>query len=249
MAGACPRERKRRVQLLQHLRVGSLADVPRELLRKPQPGTRPFVLLVAEYAGSWQVYLGLFSWIELIRAFSGFLLGVIAFLAASLSIPAALFSILGIDLISLGIIDLISVRSLWGSSSTTLALPTWLRILFQWVLIPLLEFLTASLVFVLTMFLLGKLSCTRDTLILDLDRLRCTLANGPRRVRWQDVISVTPSGKAWIRVLMEDHAVLLVRVPKADRDTLVSSMGELIRHHHPDLHGLVPAPEFSPDPE
>ena len=41
---------------------------------------------------------------------------------------------------------------------------------------------------------------------------------------------------------MEDHASLLVRVPKADRDTLVAIMGELVRHHHPDLHGLEPAP-------
>ena len=256
MAGACPRERERREQLLQHLRTGSLGDVPRDLLREPWRDTRPHVRCVAKFLGTWQVHLKLFSWIELIRAFGGFLLGVVALLAALLSIPAALFSILGVDLISLGIVDLaslrvdlISLRTLWGSAPTTLAPPTWPKILFQAVLNILASVLVALPAFGLTLFLLGRLSCTRDALILDLNRLGCTLANGPRRVRWRDVIGVSPDRKAWIIVRLEDHAVLLARVPKADRDALVSIMGELIRHHDPDLHGLVPAPESDPDPE
>lgn len=224
MTSICSREQERREQLLHHLRAGSLEKVPSNLLREPPPDTRPAVKLVAEYPRSWQVFLGFRSPLEWFKAMVKFLIGLVTLLAA-------LFSILEVDWVSLW-------TTSWGLLG---AAPPWLKILFQVVLRPVGVILAPAVSFLLTLFLLGQLSCTWTSLRLDLNCLRCTLANGPRRVRWRDVIGVFPERKAWIHVLMANHAGLLVRVPKAERDTLMSIMGELIRHHHPDLHGLEPA--------
>ncbi|MCY4520134.1 MAG: hypothetical protein OXC13_05070 [Caldilineaceae bacterium] len=224
-------EQKRLRALLCHLRCGPLNDVPIDLLLEPPADTRPSVMLVAESTGSWQVFLGFRSPLEWFKAIAKFLIGLVTLLAA-------LFSILEVDL-----------GSLWATAWSSLrASPPWLEILFQGILVPLGMVLAPTLMFLLTLFFLGQLSCTRAALRLDLNRLRCTLVNGPRRVPWRDVITVSPDRKAWIWVLMEDHAGLLVRVPKADRDTLVAIMGELIRHHHPHLHGLASAPRSGSEP-
>lgn len=208
MTSTCPREQERREQLLHHLRAGSLEEVPSDLLREPPLDTRPAVRLVAEYPGVWQVFLGFHSLLEWCKAIVKFLIGLVTLLAA-------LFSILEVDWISL-----------WATAWDLLgAAPPWLKILFQVVLRPLGVLLAPTTIFLLTLFLLGQLSCTWTALRLDLNCLRCTLANGPRRVQWRDVIGVSPDRKAWIFVLMKDHAGLLVRAPKADRDTLIAIMG------------------------
>lgn len=225
MTSICPREQERREQLLHHLRAGSLEEVPSNLLLEPSPDTRPAVMLVAEYPGSWQMFQKFRSPLEWFKAIAKFGIGLVTLLAALSSIPE-------VDLASLW-------TTAWGLLGSA---PAWLKILFQGILVPVGMVLTPTAIFLLTFFLLGQLSCTRAALRLDLNRLRCISVNGPRRVQWRDVITVSPERKAWIFVLMEDHAGLSVRVPKADRDTLVAIMGELIRHHHPDLHGLEPAP-------
>lgn len=99
--------------------------------------------------------------------------------------------------------------------------------------------LAAGFTGVITLILLGRLSCTWGALILDLDYLHCTMVNGPGQVRWRDVLEVTPVLKSSIRIQLENHMFLLVHVPEDDREWLVQIMEQLILHHQ-DLHGVFP---------
>lgn len=62
-----PCERQRLEKLLDHLRKGALAAVPRELLLEPQPHTRPCVRLVAHYPRMQQVFMGNFRLLAVIK--------------------------------------------------------------------------------------------------------------------------------------------------------------------------------------
>ena len=200
-------EQKRRCQLLHHLRTSRLNDVPFGLLLEPSRDMQPYVRLVAENSGTWQVYLRQFTLIELIRAAIMFLIGLASLLAT-------LSSLLKVNLAPLWTISpnmLDPIPALFTSTP-------WLEALFQQVLMPIGLMLMGVIVLVFILFLLGRLSCTWNSLTLDLNSLYCTLAKGPKHVWWWNVNAVSPFGKAWIRMWLEDHTVLLVRVSPADRD-------------------------------
>ena len=221
-------EPQRQQELLHHLRTGQLADVPPRFLREPRSRTRPFVRLVADVGKVWQVFLGRFSLIEFIRTFVGFLAALATLLAALNSLP-------GVDLVLLWT----ALRDVWGPTLAVLAFPTWLSLLFPLVL----PSLVVLVIFVVVLFLLGRLSLTRDVAILDLNCLYFAGATGPEYVWWRNVIEVLPKRKSWIRVRQEDGVDLLLRVPQADRGWLVEIMRQLLWHHHRDLYGTVPDKE------
>ena len=221
-------EPQRQQELLHHLCTEQLADVPPGFLRDPRSRTRPFVGLVADVDKVWQVFLGRFSLIEFIRTFVGFLAALAALLATLNSLP-------GIDLALLWT----ALRDAWGPTLAVLAFPTWLSLLFPLVL----PSLVVLVIFVVVLFLLGRLSLTRDAAILDLNCLYFAGATGPEYVWWRNVIEVSPQRKSWIRVRQEDGVDLLLRVPQADRCWLVKVMRQLLRHHHRDLYGTISANE------
>ena len=144
MTSICPREQERREQLLHHLRAGALEEVPSNLLLEPPPDTRPAVMLVAEYPGSWQVFQKFRSPLERFKAITKFAIGLVTLLAALFSIPE-------VNLVSLW-------ATAWGLLESA---PAWLKILSQRILVPAGMVLAPTAIFLLTLFLLGQLSCTR----------------------------------------------------------------------------------------
>ena len=103
--------------------------------------------------------------------------------------------------------------------------------------------------YLLALNLRGRFACTWDTPLLDLNELRCVSPDGPRHVPWREVYTVSLGVMNWVRVELENGVVVLIRVPRADRDWLVDAMKELIRHHHGDLHGTMPKCTSNDDPD
>ena len=217
-------EPQRQQELLHHLWTGRLNDVPPYLLQDPWRDTRPCVKLAAGYDAVWQVFLRQISLIELIRTLIGFVAAVVGFMAA--------LAALNFDL-ALLLLDRLT------SMLAVLASPTWLGLFFQLVL----PFLVGVVAFVVVLFLLERLSLTRDVVILDLNCLYVGGAAGRDYVSWRNVIAVSCERKSWIRVRLEDGVVALLRVPQTDRGWLVKIMRQLLRYHHRDLYGTVPDKE------
>ena len=238
----CADERERRRKLLHHLRTGQLNDVPSSLLLESWSGTRPFVKLVADYDKVWQVFLRWFSPIEFIRTLIGYAAAFVGFMAALATLLATLLAALnslpGMDLALLWT----TLRDAWGSPLAVPASSSWMRPFHQ--VLPALAAVLAGGVTVIGVFWLrGRLSLTWNAAILDLNCLYFAGAAGPEFVWWRHVIAVSSKGKGWIRVWQENGVVLLLRVPPADHCWLVEIMRQLLRHHHRDLYGTVPANE------
>jgi hypothetical protein len=64
-------EKTRQQELLSHLRLGSLTDIPPHLLLKPRRGTPPFMRLVAHYPKVWQIFSGRTSLFGAIAVLAG----------------------------------------------------------------------------------------------------------------------------------------------------------------------------------
>ena len=197
-------ERQRLEKLLDHLREGSLAAVPCELLLEPQPHTRPCVRLVAHYPRLQQVFIGNFRLLAVIKLIPVAALWIVVLGAASLE-----------SWLLLGI-----------------ATP-WLREAVQLVLEPVAWFAAGIVSFPVALNLLGHFSWTWNHLILSLTELRHATPDTLQQVPWRAVYTASLGFMGCVRVELENGVVLLLRVPKADRDTLIEIMRELICRHHP----------------
>ena len=206
-------------QLLCHLRRGPLHEVPVDLLREPQTGTRPAVKLVAHYPKVRQVYLGSFPRLAVFRLLPVAVLWVVA---AQVAVLEAW---------------LLTVESVpWWRDAVQLVLGPA-----SWIIVPIVLSLVA-------LNLRRQFAWTRDLLALDLNELRHAAPDSLRQVPWSEVYTAEWGVWDWVRVELENGSVLLWRVPVADRELLIQIMRELMRHHYPNLHGLEPSPA-NPDTE
>ena len=221
-------EQNKLCKLLHHLRTNRLDNVPHGLLWKPGLDTQPRLGLVADYDITCQVFLRQFSLITFIRALFVLMTGLASLLTALFILPEGNWTSVWV-----------MILALWESPPDPFASIPWLGILFQQILMPMGWLLALGVIAGFALFLRGRLSCTWDALILDLNYLYCTMANGREQVRWQDVLAVSPARKCWIRVRLENQVMLFVRVPEDDRECLVQTIGQLILHHQ-DLHGVFP---------
>lgn len=221
-------EQNKLCKLLHHLRTNRLDNVPCGLLWEPGLDRQPRLGFVAYYDISCQVLIKQFTWITFIRDLFVLMTGLASLLTA-------LFILRNGNWVSLWMM----ILALWESLPTPFASISWLGGLFQHILMPMGWLLALVVIAGFALFLRGRLSCTWDALILDLNYLHCTMANGPEQVRWRDVLAVSPARKCWIRVQLENHMILFVRVPEDDRECLVRTIGQLILHHQ-DLYGVFP---------
>ena len=235
MAGnACwqnEQERRQR-QLLDHLRDGSLDDMPSHLLLCSRPGTRPFVGLVVHYRKVRQFF---WRYCTIFQALSA---------SAVIGAPIGGFLFfrqpLGITNPESGMVPL----DMWEVSTIV-----------QWLLRELftIGLLVASMLILLLLglYALGHLSWRKDSLTLDLNELHHASSDGLRHVPWSDIHAVYPGQPGWVRVELEDGGVLRIRVPQNDRDWLVQVIEQLLRHHHRGLHGAMSTspPQAVTEPE
>ena len=230
----CIGEQERRRELLRHLRSGQLADVPPSLLLPPRPGSRPldrrpFVRLVVEYAKARQVFLGALSWFEVVRflASLGGLWGLFKLLSAFPEIDSVLLWTTVVGMLE-------------HALQPAVASAPWLKLIVEWDLWFVVVVVVLGLVlWLVALILLGRLSWFRYVLILDLNCLYYYKDDGMCHVGWQDVMAVSCHRKRWIRVRLEEGEVLYLCVPQTDRDWLVQTVRQLIRHHHGNLYGQV----------
>ena len=209
-------QERRQRQLLDCLRDGPPDDVPTHLLLRSQPGTRPFVGLVAHYCKSRQFYFGYCS---VPQAFAA---------AAAIAAPVGVLFLRH----PLGIASLVSGTA-FGEVST--AMQWWLRELAAAGVL-----VTAPIaLFLLGLYALGRLSWRKDFLTLDLNELHHATSDGLRHVPWSDIHAVYPGKPGWVRVQLEDGGALRMRVPQSDRDWLVQVIELLLRYHHRSLHGIM----------
>lgn len=222
-------QERRQGQLLDCLRDGPLDDVPAHLLLRSQPGTRPFVGLVADYCKSRQFYLGYCS---IPRALAA---------SAAIAVPVRVLfwrPPLGIANPVLGT----ALGDVWEVSTIV---QWWLR---EIATVGLLAMILVAL-FLLGLYALGRLSWRKDFLTLDLNELHHATSNGLRNVPWSDIYAVGPGRPGWIRVWLEDGGALRIRVPQGDRDWLVQVIEQLLRHHHRSLHGIMSTGDPQPAAE
>jgi len=211
-------EPERLRQLLCRLRRGPLHEVPADLLRKPQLGTRPAVRLVAYYPKVRQLYLGSFPPLAVFRLLPLAVLWVVAAQVAGLET--------------------------W--LLTVAAAPRW-QAAVQLVLGPAAWIVVLTVLLLAALNLRRQFAWARNLLALDLNGLRHAAPDGLQQVPWRGVYTATWGLWDWVRVELEDGGVLLWRMPVAERELLIQIMRELMRHHYRDLHGLEPAPPPDPD--
>ena len=99
--------------------------------------------------------------------------------------------------------------------------------------------LTVVATILVVLNLRGRFSWTCNHLTLGLNEMCHAAPDRLQQVPWHDVYTVSKGGMGWVRVDLENGNVVFLRVPKADRATLIAIMQELVRHHHHDLHGLA----------
>ena len=209
-------ELQRQQQLLHHLCTGQLNDVPNELLLEPRSDTRPSVRLVSYYPMLQQMVVGNFSPIDVVKLVPSTFLVLVA----------------------------LQVERLESWLLTAVA-ASWLRDVVQLVLEPVVWFAVAAVVFLAIANLRGRWSWTRNLLTLDLNELRVAMPDRLRQVPWCGIYTASRGILGWVRVELEDGMVVLLRVPKADRDMLIDIMRGLIRLHHRNLYGQAPDPGSS----
>lgn len=214
-------EETRQQELLSHLRLGSLTDIPPRLLLKPRRGTRPFMQLVAHYPKVWQIFSGRTSLFQAVAV-----LALVGFLMDRLGIF--------LDLSWIGSVPTCVDSNLASNLSCLSRMLIKLGLLIVYILLILVLFILFPL------YLLGKLIFARNTLSLDLNGLHHASADGLPYTPWQDVHGVDLDKLHWIRVQLKNGILLRLRVPKADRNRLVKTMRQLLRHHYGDLSGQIP---------
>lgn len=208
-------EPERLRQLLCRLRRGPLHEVPADLLREPQPGTRPAVRLVAYYPKVRQVYLESFPPLAVFTVFRLLPVAVLWLVAAQLTELEA-----------------------W---LLTVAAAPWWQAAVQLVLGPAAWIVVLTVLLLAALNLRRQFAWARNLLALDLNELRHAAPEGPRQVPWNRVYTAGWGIWHWVHVELEDGGVLLWRVPVPERELLIQIMRELMRHHYRDLHGLEPA--------
>ena len=153
-------EPERLRQLLCHLRRGPLHEVPVDLLRDPQTGTRPAVKLVAYYPKVRQVYLGSFPRLAVFR--------LLPVSVAVLWVVAAQVAVLEAWLLTVESVP-------WWRDAVQLVLGPA-----SWIIVPIVLSLVA-------LNLRRQFAWTRDLLALDLNELRHAAPDSLRQVPWSKV--------------------------------------------------------------